>query len=77
MGHHIPASGVHATIILNGFDPADPDPECRAFYEQCLAACGVDRSDVVEVPVRDDMIEVDVIDFDDPNWPRRTLSRRW
>ena len=31
----------------------------------------------VEVRVRDDMIEVDVIDFDDPNWPRRTLSRRW
>ena len=47
------------------------------FSHQCVDAFGADSSDVLEVGVGEDLIEVDEIDFDAPAWPRRTLSRTW
>jgi hypothetical protein len=45
----------------------------RELFERVLAVCGHDREDVLEVRVSEVQVEVDIIDFDLPDWPVRTV----
>jgi hypothetical protein len=64
----------HGAIIFDSLDAATP--QTRDLYQRCVALCGADAADVVEVRVGEALSEVDMINFDDPDWPQRTLSRR-
>ena len=48
----------------------------RALYQQAVNASNADPNAVLVVRVDETACEVDVIDFDDPNWPARTLRQR-
>ena len=45
----------------------------RDLLERVIAASGHDRHDVMEVRVSECAIEIDVIDFELPEWPLHTL----
>ena len=45
----------------------------RAMYRRMVAASGCDEHDVFELRVSERGVEVDVVDFDDIDWPIRTL----
>jgi hypothetical protein len=45
----------------------------QELYDRVLAASGHDQHDVSEVRVTECGIEIDVIDFDAPEWPLRTM----
>jgi hypothetical protein len=51
-------------------------PDQRSLYERSVVLCGADPADVVEVRIGQALIEVDVVDFNDPRWPTMTLGRR-
>jgi hypothetical protein len=45
----------------------------RQLFERAVAACGHDGDAVLEVRVSDVQVEVDIVDFELPDWPVRTL----
>ena len=44
----------------------------RELYERAIRTFGYDPYDVTEVRISESAIEVDAIDFTDPDWPTRT-----
>ena len=62
-------------VLVLAFD-AELDRVQREIYERVLAACGHDHHDVSEVRVSEGGIEIDIVDFDAPEWPLRTVTYR-
>jgi hypothetical protein len=46
----------------------------QAMYWRLVAASGCDEHDVIELRVSECRVELDVVDFVDPDWPIRTIS---
>ena len=46
----------------------------RELYDRVVATLGLDPDDVAEVRIGECGIEVDVVDFEDPDWPLHTLE---
>ena len=49
------------------------DGELRIVFEQAVAASRADPAAVLLVRLSEAAVEVDVVDFDDPRWPIRTI----
>ena len=64
-----------AVLVIFRDDPALRCHPRRELYERALDQLGCDPADVMAVRVSESGVEVDVIDFEHPEWPVRTLRR--
>ena len=71
--HPLSCRGDEVVIITNE-GVLTAAPHHRDVYERVVAALGLDPDDIAEVRVGERGIEVDVVDFEDPDWPLRTLT---
>ncbi len=61
-----------AVIAFDRID--DLDRGHRELSERAIAASGHDEHDVYEVRVSECGVEIDVVDFEAPGWPLRTIT---
>ena len=59
-------------VAVFKFDSAWSSVDRHESYERIIHELGYNTSDVCEIRVTETVVEVDYIDFDDPEWPRLT-----
>jgi hypothetical protein len=72
---HRPRGG-SGTLTFTLADRASLSPSHETLCRVIVEASGFDSHDVFEVRVSEAVVELDVVDFLDPNWPVHTVTVR-
>jgi hypothetical protein len=66
--------GCDAGPVVITHDGVDGGADRRQLFERIVGACGLDPHDVVEVRISEGGVEIDLVEFDSPDWPLRTVG---
>jgi hypothetical protein len=67
-------TGCEAGTVVITHDGIDGGADRRQLFERIVGACGLDPDDVVEVRISEGGVEIDLVEFDLPDWPLRTVA---